>query len=245
MRLWKSWIIAKKDLLIMRRRRSLLVFLLGLPLAFGIALPNVINLVMARRGFSPSVETDLISAFGFLFMVIAAIIPLYISSYGIVGEKIEKSMEPLLSTPTSDGEILMGKYIGTFIPTLLSIYLGAVVYMALIDLFTHGRFGYLFFPNLSFSIMLLVAVPISSTYAITLSVFISSKVNNVMSSYQGGGLTLIPFLIIYVMGEIGFIQLDNTENILIISGALLVVAISMYFISKGTFGREKILTEWK
>jgi ABC-type Na+ efflux pump permease subunit len=178
-------------------------------------------------------------------MIIGALIPLYVSSYGIVGEKVEKSMEPLLSTPTTDGEILMGKCIGTLLPTLLSVYLGAAVYMSLIDALTASDFGYFFFPNWAFRIILLVGVSVTATYAITLSVFISSKVNSVMAAYQGGGVTLVPFLIIYVMGEIGIVKLDDTSNILIVSAVLLIVAVVMYFISRETFGREKILTEWK
>jgi len=241
----KSWLIARKDLLIMKRRKSPLLLLIGLPLVLGIALPLLIHVLILRKGFSLLLEPNLISAFGFFFMIIGALLPLYISSYSIVGEKVEKSMEPLLSTPTTDGEILMGKYIGTLLPTLLSVYLGAAVYMALIDAFTRSAFGYLFFPNWAFGIILFVGVPMAATYAITLSVFISSKVNSVMAAYQGGGVTLIPFLVIYVMGEIGILKLDNTTNVLIISGALLLVAVVMYFISRATFSREKILTEWK
>ncbi len=245
MKLYKSWTIAKKDLLVMERGKSPLILLIGLPLVFGIALPVLIHILILRKGFSAPVDSNLISAFGFLFMIIGALIPLYISSYSIVGEKIEKSMEPLLSTPTTDGEILMGKYIGTFIPAILSIYLGAAIYIILIDVFTGSDFGFYFLPDYAFLIILLVGVPITTTYAITLSVFVSSRVNSVMAAYQGGGVTLIPFLIIYVMGEIGIIKLEDTGNVLIISGALLVIAVVMYFISRATFNRDKILTEWK
>lgn len=245
MRLWKSWIIAKKDMKLLRKRKLLIGMLVGLPLVFSVGLPTVIHVAIGRKGFIPAVDSDLIGAFGFFFIIIAALIPLYISSYGIIGEKVEKSLEPLLSTPTSDGEILMGKYIGTFIPSILAVYLGAVIYMSLIDFLTHGYFGYFFFPNASFTILLLVAVPASSTYAITLSVFVSSKVNNIMSAYQGGGITLIPFIVLYVLGEIGLIKLYETTYVLIISAGLIAIAVIMFFISRGTFGREKILTEWK
>lgn len=245
MAMWKSWLIARKDLLVMWRKKSPLVLLTGLPIVLGIALPLLIHILILRKGFSLLQEPDLISAFGFFFMIIGALLPLYISSYSIVGEKLEKSMEPLLATPTTDGEILMGKYIGTLLPTLLSIYIGAAVYNVLIDAFTRTDFGYYFFPNLAFDIILFVGVPMAATYSITLSVFISSKVNSVMAAYQGGGVTLIPFLIIYVMGEIGIVKLDDTTNVIIISLFLILVAVIMYFISRATFSREKILTEWK
>jgi len=245
MAMWKSWLIARKDLLVMRRRKSPLILLIGLPIVLGTALPLLIHILILRKGFSLLLEPDLISAFGFFFIIIGALIPLYVSSYSMVGEKLEKTMEPLLSTPTTDSEILMGKYIGTLLPSLLSVYIGAIIYMVLIDAFTRTDFGYFFFPNRAFDIILFMGVPIAATYAITLSVFISSKVNSVMAAYQGGGVTLIPFLVIYVMGEIGIVKLDDTTDVLIISLSLFLVAVIMYFISRATFSREKILTEWK
>lgn len=245
MRLWKSWLIARKDLKILWRRKSLMAFLLVIPIGLSVALPVVIHAVILRRGFSPTVDSNLIGAFGFFFVIFGAVIPLMISSYSIVGEKVEKSLEPLLSTPTSDGEVLMGKYIGAIIPSLISVYLADIIYMTLIDLVTVGKFGYLYFPNWAFSIIMLVATPIASTYAITLSVFVSSRVDSVITAYQSGGVTLIPFLILYVMGEIGLVNLNDTTNILIISGVLIVAALVTYYVSRAMFGREEILTQWK
>ncbi len=245
MRLWKSWIIAKKDMTILRRRRGLTVGFVALPLILSIALPGLLELLITRRGFSPARDTDLISAFGFFFLLIAVMLPLYLSSYSIVGEKVEKSIEPLLATPTSDGEILMGKYIGTFLPVLLVLYLAAVVYMLLIDTFTAGDLGYAYYPNWSFTIQELVAVPTAATYAITFSVFVSSKVNGAQTAYQVGAVTMIPFFALYVMGEAGFVNLNDTTNILYISAGLLVAAVVMYYVSRAAFGREKILTQWR
>ncbi len=245
MRLWKSWIITKKDLAVMRRRKAPMAITIGFPVAIGAALPLVLYTLMIRKGFSAATDSNLISAFGFFFVLIAAFVPLYISSYSIIGEKVEKSLEPLLSTPTTDGEILVGKYLGTLIPALLSVYLGTAIYMALMDALTRDSFGYLYFPNLSFTILLLTAVPLSATYAVTLSVFISSKFSNVMSAYQMGGMTLVPFLALYVLGEIGLVKLQDTTTVLLIAVALLIITLIVYVISRATFGREKILTEWK
>ncbi|MEM3334547.1 MAG: hypothetical protein QXY47_00720, partial [Thermoplasmata archaeon] len=68
---------------------------------------------------------------------------------------------------------------------------------------------------------------------------------NPQTSYQMGGISLIPFLVLYVMGEINLVSLNSTTNLLIISAGLLIAVIFMYFLTKATFNREKILTEWK
>lgn len=245
MRLWKSWILAKKDMKIMRRRKSLMAGLIAFPFAIGIGLPTLVQYMIVKRSIPTEAAVNLLSAFGFFFVVFSVFLPLYIASYSIVGEKIERSLEPLLSTPTSDSEILIGKYIGVFIPVILFIYLGTVVFMVLTDFLTFGKFGYLFFPNWSFGIILFIAIPLAAIYAISFSVFISGKVNSTQAAYQLGVLSVIPFIILYVMGETGIVSLHNDTNVLIISGVLLIMAVVMYLVSRATFQREEILTIWK
>jgi hypothetical protein len=61
---------------------------------------------------------------------------------------------------------------------------------------------------------------------------------------QFGGLLVIPFAALYVLGEINFVPL-TANNLLIISAVLLVVDVILFFVSKSTFSREEILTKWK
>lgn len=227
------------------RKRSFVAGLVILPIFMGIGLPSLLDYLIVRKGVQSAILTDLLGAFGFFFVLISVFLPLYLSSYSLVGEKIEKSIEPLLSTPTSDEEILVGKYIGVFIPAILSVYLGAAIFMILTDIITFGPLGYFFFPNLSFGLVLLIAVPLASLYAISFSVFVSSKVNNTQAAYQLGVLSVIPFIILYVMGELGIVSLVSNENILIISGVLLIMAIVTFLVSRATFRRDEILTNWK
>ncbi len=54
----------------------------------------------------------------------------------------------------------------------------------------------------------------------------------------------IPFIGIYLAGEIGLINLD-ANNLLIISAILLALDVILFFVSTATFRREEILTKWK
>ncbi len=245
MRLWKSWLLARKDMKILIRRRSLVGGLLVLPLLLGIGLPAILEYIVLKKGVHSPEVVHLLGAFAFFFVLISVVLPLYISSYSIVGEKLEKSMEPLLSTPTSDEEILFGKYIGVFIPAIIAIYVGTGVFMIMADVFTSGSLGYYYYPNQSFGIIVLIAVPLACLYAISFSVFVSAKVNSTQTAYQLGVLTVVPFFILYVLGEIGIVSLVSDTNILIISAALLAMAVVMFFVSRATFKREEILTSWK
>jgi ABC-2 type transport system permease protein len=63
-------------------------------------------------------------SFSFWFVMGASLLPTGIASYSLVGEKVQKSLEPLLATPTTDEEILAGKAVAAFIPVIISNYIG-------------------------------------------------------------------------------------------------------------------------
>jgi len=116
--------------------------------------------------------------------------------------------------------------------------------MILMDLVTRQGFGYLYYPNWSFGVMLLLVAPLASMLAIELTVIVSARANDVRTVQQFTGIVFFPFLIIYVMTEIGVIQL-NTANLLIMSGIFLVIDLFLFYLSTATFKREEILTKWK
>mgnify|MGYP001137926321 CR=1 FL=1 len=64
------------------------------------------------------------------------------------------------------------------------------------------------------------------------------------TSSSDQGIMFLPFGAIYVAGEIGIVSLE-TNNLLIISGVLLLVDALLFFVSRSTFRREEILTKWK
>ena len=246
MNLSVAWIVAQKDLKSVRRKKSILYSLIFFPLLLSLLFPGVI--VFASRPGTGGIPVDyfpsLLNAFSFFFVIVAAVLPTAIASYSIVGEKVEKSLEPLLATPTTDGEILLGKSIAAFLPPLIAIFACSILYMTLIDYVTYPTLGYIIFPNVSLAIILFIAIPLAEVLSIELSVIASSRATDVRAANQIGGLMFIPFMIIYIGSEIGLIVLNDT-NLLIISAVIFVVDIALFYLGKATFQREEILTKWK
>jgi ABC-2 type transport system permease protein len=244
MNLSASWIIASKELKIFRRKRSIILGTLFFPLLLDVLFPLVIVYAEGKPGGIPvAFLPGLLSAFSFFFVIAAGILPSAIASYAIVGEKVEKSLEPLLATPTTDGEILLGKGIAAFIPPVLASYVGVSIFMVLMDKLIFNELGYLYYPNSTIAVIFLL-IPIAAILSIELSVIASSRVSDVRSANSIGGLMFIPFMIIYLAGEIGVITL-NTDNLLIISSVFLIVDLALFYFSVATFRREEILTKWK
>ena len=245
MNLKHSWIIAAKDLRGIRRRRSILYTLIVFPFAISLLFSYIIQYVYSvAPGTKVSDIAGLLDAFAFWFVIIAATLPSPIASYSIVGEKVEKSLEPLLATPVSDGEILLGKSLAAFLPTISATYVSAAIYMAWVDRTLYGVVGYLYYPNWEMAVLLLLLTPLTCLLSIELNVIASSRVTDVRSASQLGSVVFAPFIGLYIAGEIGLVTLD-TATLLIISAVFAVLAVVLFYVSTRTFQREQILTKWK
>jgi ABC-2 type transport system permease protein len=248
MRLSLAWIIASKELSIFRKKKSIFYSVIIFPLFVSIGLPYLIHFILVRSGtITPDILVGLltvINAFAFFFIIGAATLPTAIASYSIVGEKQEQSLEPLLATPTTDGEILLGKSIGALFPPLIATWIGAVIFMGLIDYYLFGLLGYLYYPNWSMAVIMLLLVPLSAITSVEVSVIISARVNDVRTAQQLGSLIVIPFALIYVLGEINVFPL-TALYLLILAAIILVVNIGLFYLSVSTFRREEILTRWR
>lgn len=240
-----AWTITRKDLRTFRRRKSIFYGVAILPLILAVLLSGLIWWIMQPPAvISDATLTNLLSSLSFVFVIIASFISTGISSYSIVGEKVEKSLDPLLVSPASDDEILLGKYLAAFIPTIIAIYIALGIYLGLTDALTSGRLGYLFYPDSGMAIILILVAPLTALLSIGLNVLVSSKVNDVWTATQLGVLATLPFYAICVGSEIGAIPL-NATNLLILAAVLLVAVVTLFYLSRAIFRREEILTKLK
>ena len=240
MRLSQSLIVASKDLAIIRRRRNLLYSTFIIPYIVSLAFPLLIQ-SFVQGGASISALSFILPAFSFFYLILAGLIPSAIASYSIIGEKVEKSLEPLLATPTTDGEILFGKGVAAILPSLAAIMSACVIFMGLTDAFTRNYF----FPNLYSALDFFIVVPLGIVMSVEWSVLVSSRVSDVRIAQQIGSLLILPFAGLYVAGELGIIQLSDTGTLLGISGALALVDLFLFYVARALFRREQILTKWK
>ena len=240
---WLPWKIARKELKVISRKRSIIFYTVGLPLLVAVAFLLVVKGQIAN-GIPDSLSVGAESII-YIFVVLATVLPSTIAAYSIVGEKVEKTLEPLLATPTTDGEILLGKGIAAFLPPVLSAWLGASIFMGVADyLLSNAGLGYYYFPNWNAGVMLLLLVPLAAVLSIEVGVIASSRVTDVRGANQIAGLMFIPFVAVFFAGAEGIFAF-SVGNLLIFSGVVAVADIALFFLSTSTFKREEILTKWK
>jgi len=250
MRLWKSWIVTAKDLSVFKKNKYILYSLIVLPLAVGVVLPIVFIYALEAQA-STLTQAQYISAANTVantgsiyFVLIPVILPAIMGSYSIVGEKIEKSLEPLLATPTTDGELLLGKSLATFLPTIGVTYIGTAIFVTVMDVWSYIKFGLFLLPNTDFALILGVMAPLACVLSVEANVIISSRVNDIRAAQQIGTYVVIPLILLLVFAiELSIIPISLLA--LIVSAVLAVADIALFYLAKATFQREEILTKWK
>jgi ABC-type Na+ efflux pump permease subunit len=185
-----------------------------------------------------------LDVFSFFFIIEVATLPTAIASCSLVGGKVQRSLEPLLVTPVTDGEILLGKILSALLPTAAAIFAGAAIFLASMDQETYAKLGHLYFPNWSKEIILLIVTPLASMLCVEADFIVSSRMGDVRAVQRACGVLVLPFLGIYLASEIGYLSLDM-RNLLSVSSILLAVDVILFYVNRVTFRREEILTRWK
>jgi ABC-2 type transport system permease protein len=231
--------IAGKDITIMMTRRSLRIALVALPLGLAVLFSQII----ARSSIPADQLPKTLNAFLFFFMIYTGALPATLASYSMVGEKVERSLEPLLATPASDGEILLGKALAALVPPLVVMWAGMITLMTLCDVNTRATLGYLYFPNWMAAVTVFAVAPLLGSIAVAFSVLMSARVSEVRTAQQLGALTAIPGVVLYIGLITGAFTLD-LASLAVLCGVLAAVDIGLALAARATFHREEILTRW-
>lgn len=186
----------------------------------------------------------LVTQFILLFMMVPVIIPMTIASYSIVGEKTTRTLEPLLATPVSTLEILIGKGLAGVIPAVLSTWGGYLLYAGGAFLMVDNRVvvSKLFDPLWMLAIFLVG--PLLSLLGVSISVMISSRVNDPRVAEQISGIFVLPVVGLFIGQMTGLIML-NERFILWMAAVLLVLDAVLFYFAIQVFQRETILSRWK
>jgi len=250
MRFWKSWIVAAKDLSVFRNNKYILYSLVAMPLLMGLLIPlMLIYSLQAQAALLTQTQliesaASLVNMFSSFFVITAVGLPTIIASYSFIGEKLEKSLEPLLATPTTDGELLFGKSLGAFIPCIGATYIGELIFVIVIDGWSIINLGTLLLPTVYWALVTGIIIPLAGVLSVEANIIISSRVNDIRAAQQVGGIIILPLLVLIVLPSV--IQIVPMVTLaLILSGGLAIADIGLFYLSKATFQREEILTKWK
>lgn len=186
-----------------------------------------------------------VNQFLLLFMIVPLIIPVNIAAYSIVGEKTNRSLEPLLATPISTVELLIGKNLAAVIPAVGATIAGFSLFILGASLLIQDAaniIAVVFSPL--WLLAILVAGPLMAVLSVNVTMMISSRVNDPRVAEQLSAVVILPILLLF-FGQIAGFLVFNSQLILYLILALMVIDSGAIYFGIQLFERENILTRWK
>jgi len=186
----------------------------------------------------------LVSEFMMLFMLLPVAIPVTIAAYSIVGEKTTRSLEPLLATPITTMELLVGKSLAAVIPGIVATYGAFTIFVVGSWIMLKNRILLTAIIDPRWLIAVIIVGPLIAILAVAFAIMVSSRVNDPRVAEQISMVIILPVLAGF-FGQVAGLFVLNTQLILIVGGILAILDVIMLYLTSRVFQRELILTRWK
>ncbi len=266
MRWNKVILVFRKDWLEIRRNWQIMLPILIVPLIFCVLLPSTILLVPTGSsntgdvsglleilpepikteiaGFNAN-QTIAYLMLSFIFMPFFLLIPAMASSViasdSFAGEKERKTIEGLLATPLTDAELIVGKMLVAFVPSMIVTFVAFAVYTALVDFIGLPLFGHFILPTVNWVLSIFLLAPAVAIAGIAITVIVSARVKGFREAQQLSVLIIIPIMALVVGQALGVLLLVP-EIIVILFVIFVIIDLIILRIGLGMFGREEILS---
>ena len=198
---------------------------------------------LAALSTEAAVEAFMYQQFLLLFLVAPIVGAVSLAAYSVVGEKQGRTLEPLLATPLTTAELLLGKVVASFLPAIAIEAVGITVYVVLVALTALPGVTPVLV-NIRSIVLVCLVGPIGALAALQMTIAISSRVNDPRSAQQIAVLLVVP-LVMMMVGQVAGAFVITVPVLLLIAAALAIIWILLVLFSMALFERETILTRWK
>jgi ABC-type Na+ efflux pump permease subunit len=230
--------VVHKEVREFRRNRFVVGTMAVTPLVF-LVTPMVTMFRIPESASGPQVRAA-VGAISLVMLIVPIVIPPVIAAYSVVGERDQGTLEPVLTAPVRASELLLGKAVAAFIPSVGVAYL--VYFIVAISI----RFGAAdAVTSVVWAAPQMVAqilfTPLLALWSIWVGIGISTRASDVRVAQQLATLAGLPVL--------GFISLLSFQVIapsvpLVIGLALALAAAdaAAWRVVSRLFDRERLIT---
>ena len=210
---------------------------------------SILRLLLANEEFAALPLDQAVTLF-FLRSIVGffLLMPVALSSisaaFSLVGEKQQRTMEPILATPITDRQFLLGKMLASLAPSVAVTWLAAVLAIAAANTITWSWYGALLLPDRFWLFGILFFGPLLGAGSVLATMRISAKISDPQTANQFAGLVIVPAFLIG-LGLFG--KFLTASFLALLIAAVLVIALDLLLLklNLAKFQREEILTKWK
>ena len=230
--------VLHKEVREFRRNRFVIVTMAVLPLFFLITpLLTIFKIPADATGTQVKAAVGTISL---LLLIIPIALPPVIAAYSVVGERDQGTLEPVLTTPVTPSELLLGKAAAAFLPSVGMAY--AIYFVVLIivrlgaaqvvtDVVWHA-------PQV---LAQLLFIPLLALWAIWVGIGISTRASDVRVAQQLATLAGLPLLGVAALFTFQVIN-PSVPLAVGLALALLVVDLAAWRAVSRLFDSERLVT---
>jgi ABC-2 type transport system permease protein len=230
--------IFRKELREYRHNGNIVYAMVILPLVF------LIQPMIQIFSLQSSASSGLHHEHALIYMLaIPALVPATLAAYSIVGERLQGTLEPVLGTPVRREELLLGKALAAFVPTVVVSYGVFAFFIVAVELFARPGVAPAFIRG-SDVVVQLVFTPLLAAFSIWLAIAVSSRSTDPRTSGQLSILVSLPT--VAVTSLIAFNIIPPRLPVALGFGVGLVVLDRLgWRLASAIFDRERLITGTK
>lgn len=178
--------VTRKELRDYRRNGNAIYAMAILPLIF------IVQPVIEILTLSSSSSAALRHEHTLIYMLgIPALVPAALASYAVVGERVQGTLEPLLTTPIRREELVLGKALAAFIPSVVIAYLVFGIFAAIVAGFAAPGVAAGLFHGRALAVQL-GFTPLIVAWSIWIGIAVSARSHDIRAAAQVSILVSLP-----------------------------------------------------
>jgi ABC-type Na+ efflux pump permease subunit len=230
--------VVRKELTEFRRNRFILSTMAVLPVLFLVS-PTATILASKAAADSQKLNNQVGLSLMFL-MLIPVFLPATVAANSVVGEREQGTLEPVLTTPISREELLIGKAVSNLIPAVVLSYVVFGVFLAVVGL---GADSVISTAVLHSPQLLAEAcyIPLLAAWAVWVGIAISTKANDTRVAQQLSTLASLPPVAVIALMSFDVIK-PTLTTALAFAAVLLAIDFAAYRGVARLFDPERLIT---
>lgn len=198
-RLRRTRAVYLKELRDYRRNGNVIYAMVVFPAIF--LIQPIVELLTVSSGASHALRHEHSLVY---MLAIPALVPAMLASYSVVGERLQGTLEPVLTTPIKREELLAGKALSAFVPAVVISYCVFGVFIAVVELFAHPGVAAALvqWPDL---LAQLVFTPLLAIWSIWVGMAVSTRCSDPRTAGQLSVLATLPAIAVTSLVAFGVI----------------------------------------
>ncbi|MFC4590270.1 ABC transporter permease [Sphaerisporangium corydalis] len=231
----RVWAIARKELQEYRRDITVVAAMAILPVVFLVQPLVQVFTIPVSAAAALRHEHALLYLLG-----VPVLVPAALAAYSVVGERLQATLEPVLATPISRAELLLGKALAAFVPSICVAYGVFALFVAVVEVLARPEIASAFIQGPELLAQLLFT-PLLVVWSIWVGIAVSTRVRDPRTAGQLALLVSLPTVAVTTLVAFNIIP-ATLPMALVLGAALLLLDLLGWRATSAFIDRERLIT---